>query len=461
MLVCDVNAHEASHSDTDQVSGLRCAPCGAPVPLADADTVQCPHCGATVAIPEAHRALRAAEREYNQHRDAAHALLARLGKAPSWFVRFLVYMNGLTVVALVTLGTLLSALLYIALMTLAVRVSLAVFHVDLDDVVLHRFDPNALAVLGQFACLLAFLGSLIVAGAYVRTRGKGLREVQAELSAKPPERPKGPSRCRACGAPLSSNPNDLAVTCPYCRSDNLLKIPERWTRDVINRGQRLVSAVEDAALSFQEEERAIRRSLIVRLTLVLGAAASILVVLFGLTGGAEREFTTETPYHRIQGDLFTFDWNASVASPGLTLDHEDARGCLGGRCFVSLRRGSCPERDKYNQFVVPAGACDAQACMVHWYVALRRGDTIEFAAHDVPAQSFVTLQAHVRNAPFHRNAATWGRTLPGYFAWLSDGTRARLPPAPHDGWFQLLLGLGEGATGWVLPICARISRRER
>ena len=461
MLVGDVNAHEASHSDSDRVSVLRCTSCGAPVPLADADAVQCPHCDSMVAIPEAHRALRAAERKYNEHRDEAHALLARLGKPPSWIVRALVHVDGLIIIALVTLGTLLSGLLSIALSTLAARVSLALFHVDLDDVVLHRYDPTAVAVLGQFACLLAFLGSLFVAGAYARTRGKGLREVQAELSAKPPERPHGPSRCRACGAPLSSKPNDLAVTCPYCRSDNLLKIPERWTHDVIHRWQRLVSAVEDAALSFQEEERAIRRSLIVRLTLVLGASASILVVLFGLTDGAKPDFTTETPYRRIDGDFSTFDWNASVASPALTLDHEDARGCLGFRCFVSLRKRSCSEGDGYNQFVVPAGACDAEACTLHWYVPLRRGDTIEFTAHDLPAQSFVSLEAHVRNAPFHHNARAWGRTLPGYFAWLSDGTPARLPPAPHDGWFQLMLALGEGVTGRVLPICATVTRRER
>ncbi len=76
----------------------------------------------------------------------------------------------------------------------AARLSLAWFHVHLEDVVLYRYDQSALFMIGQFAFLLASLGSLIVLGAYTRRRGAGLRELQAGLSAKPPAREGGRRR---------------------------------------------------------------------------------------------------------------------------------------------------------------------------------------------------------------------------------------------------------------------------
>ncbi len=438
-----------------EVTVLKCPSCGAPVPLGEGESVPCVYCRALVEVPEEHRALRAAEREHNLHRSAAHDLARRLSKPPSAVVRFLTDVHGGTVIWLVSLGTIVSGLVCAAAFLLASRLSRAWFHVDIDDVVLYRYDPNALFVIGQYAFLLASLGSLVVWGAYARRRGAGLRELQAGLSAGLPARPGGPATCRECGAPLSAKANDVTVTCPYCTTDNLLHIPETWIGAARARTRKLAGAVEAAAYAFQDEVRSIRRSLAVRLAVVLVISSTILFLFIGMTDGAKLEGSTVTAYHRL--GQYSFDWQKAVASPWLTLDQGDAKGCRGFSCELPLRKTPCSERGKTNPFVMPAGACDAEACMVHWYVALRHGDVVEVTANGLPPKAFVALDSHRRDAPFHANAAGWGTTVVGQFGWLTDGNSARLT-APHDGWFQVNLGTDSTVVGAPLDLCARLER---
>jgi DNA-directed RNA polymerase subunit RPC12/RpoP len=440
-----------------EVSVLGCASCGAPVPFGDENTLVCAYCGASVAVPEEHQALREAEQQYNQHRTDAQALLRKLGKTPSVLVRFLTNASGVTVIWLVPLATIVSGVLCAVFFAFVAKLWLTLFRVHLDDVVLYRYDPNALFVIGQFAFLFASLGALAVLGAYTRRRGAGLRELQAGLSARPPIRAGGPATCRSCGAPLAAKPEDLAVTCTYCRADNLLKIREIWIGSARDRVKKLARAVEEAAYAFQDEERAIRRSLIVRLVVVGVISSTSLFLFVGVTDAASLEYSTTTVYHRTSGDFYRFDWQESVKAPSLVLDHGDTKGCNGSSCFVSLKERPCAER-KPSALVVPRGACSEEVCMMHWYVALRRGDTLELTASELPPQTFVQLKSHTRGAPFHEDPVAWGPQVPEGFAWLSEGQPARLPAAPHDGWFQLVLGLGSAIPGSPLPFCARLDR---
>ncbi len=427
------------------------------MPFGDGDTLVCTYCDAQLAVPEEHRELRAAEQQYNLHRTEAHELLRKLGTPPSWLVRFLTNANGVTVIWLVALGSLVSGVLCAAAFALIAQLSLVWFHVHIDDVVLYRYDPSALFVIGQFAFLLAGLGSLVVLGAYTRRRGAGLRELQAGLSARPPSRAGGPAECRGCGAPLLARPQDNAVTCPYCRADNLVRIPESWIGAARARARKLAGAVEQAVYAFQDEERSIRRSLVVRLVVVGVISSTWLFLFVGVTDAARLEYSTPTVYHRTSGDFYRFDWQEAVKSPSLVLDHGDTKGCDGFSCFVSLRELPCAER-KPSALVVPNGACGEEACMMHWYVALRRGDTLELTATELSAQTFVQLKSHDRGAPFHEDPVAWGTQVPDGFAWLREGHPARLPSAPHDGWFQLVLGLGAAIPGSPLPFCARLER---
>jgi hypothetical protein len=431
------------------------------VPFGDLDVVQCVYCAASVAVPEEHRALRRAEREYNEHRTEAQKLFKRLGKPPSALVRFLTDAHGGTVIGLVTVGTFISAAMCAAAFSLAARVSLAWFHVHLDDVVLYRYDANALFMIGQFAFLLASLGSLVVLGAYTRRRGAGLRELQAGLSAKPPARAGGPATCRQCGAPLQAAAGDLAVTCSYCRSDNLLEIPKAWIGAARAHGKKLAGAIEEAVYAYREEERDIRRSLVYRLVVVSILSSGSLFLLVGVTNAAELERVTVTPYQRLEGILYRFDWKESVKSPSLTLDHGEIKGCRGISCAPTLSEVPCAERRQQSVLVVPKGACDADVCSMHFYVALRRGDTLEISASGLPPKSFVSLESHVSGKPFHDDPAGWGEQVPGGFAWLADGELARLAAAPHDGWFQLFLGISQPVPGTPVEFCARLERPSR
>jgi predicted RNA-binding Zn-ribbon protein involved in translation (DUF1610 family) len=439
---------------------LACPACGGAVPLGAADTVSCPYCRAEVPVPPAHRALRASEAEYTARRSEARALFRRLGKPPSWPVRALVSVG--TRIGGGTLMWLLPAvfLFHVAACWAAFaglhRVALRVFHVHLEDVVLYRYDAGALSLIGEFAGLVGSFATLIVVSAYARRRGAGLRELQAGLSARPPAKPGGPACCRSCGAPLSVAANAVAATCPYCRADNLVRIPGRWIGGARRGAQRLAASVETAARAFEEESRALRRSLAIRVAVVGFSSTALMVLIFGATNGAELGSGAETPYQgQNNGAPFRYDWRDSVVAPVLQLDKADARG---GRFFdytPLLGERGCGADAR--PLVLPAGACDAGACTLHWYVALRFGDAIETSSDAFPAESFVTLRSHVRGAPFDHDARAWGETIPDRFGWLDGGKPVRLG-APHDGWFELLLGTKGTTPGTAYPLCMRLLR---
>ena len=66
------------------------------------------------------------------------------------------------VIWLVSLGAVVSGFLFAGALLLAGRLSLAWFRVHLEDVVLYRYDPSALFMIGQLAFLLSGLGTLVV-----------------------------------------------------------------------------------------------------------------------------------------------------------------------------------------------------------------------------------------------------------------------------------------------------------
>jgi hypothetical protein len=250
----------------------------------------------------------------------------------------------------------------------------------------------------------------------------------------------------------------VAVTCPYCRADNLLAIPERWIGAARTHARKLVGAVEEAARAFEEEGRLIRRSLARRLAVVAALSSIAAFFFLGVTDFASLDSSTETVYQRAGRGLARFDWGEAVAAPALVLDEGDASGCAGLGCAPLLSERPCDERRWPRPLVIPAGACDAEACTMHWYVALRRGDVIEVKASGLSSSGFIALESHVRGAPFHSDPMAWGAEIPGRRASLVDGKPARLSAAPHDGWFVLVLGAGDAVPGTSLALCARLDR---
>ncbi len=118
--------------------------------------------------------------------------------------------------------------------------------------------------------------------------------------------------------------------------------------------------------AFREEERDIRRSMLYRLVVVSILSSGSLFLLIGVTNAAELERVTVTPYQRLEGILYRFDWKEAVKSPSLTLDHGEIKGCRGISCAPELREVPCAERRQQSVLVVPEGARDADVCSMHF-----------------------------------------------------------------------------------------------
>lgn len=181
---------------------LACHSCGSPLPPAPSETVTCPFCQATVAIPPELRAKLWAEREVAQSRRATAETIAKLLAQPgarranvvlalaatacvaTWLVVLLV--------ALVTGITSLGAFEWGWLLTSGMVFSAAVF-------------------------MLARL-ALVERGA--------LRLLATSFGARPGRDAQHGPECRACGGPLPKS-DTLVARCGYCDADNVLGLDLR------------------------------------------------------------------------------------------------------------------------------------------------------------------------------------------------------------------------------------------
>jgi hypothetical protein len=247
--------------------------------LSDGTEVPCPLCGAQVKLPEAHRALHAADvaRALADRELAAH--FARLARPPGpllrgWAIltRFLLGTTQrlatwlgwawLGVVGLLgRLGeefsrgfVLLSA--FAALILIATGVSavgsFTERHLGLD---IWSVFPTWL-VLGSIGGVVSSL--FIVPRplvSYLDAFKEAREQAQACLAARPPSLPGGPSLCRHCGAALSVMPGARGARCIYCSTDNLLVLDINMARQVSGSEQRRWRRVADAIA----EERRVRK----------------------------------------------------------------------------------------------------------------------------------------------------------------------------------------------------------
>lgn len=239
------------------------------MPLGDGDQAVCPYCKAEVPLPEAHRALRDADRADHAARDQAAALAARIGRPPWLLLRVLAW-NGFLVLAL-----LFAPFVIVGLLVAALDVMAALergLHMALSEVL---GPGRTWALIGAIDALL--VGAYLVLGAYGRRSATSRRALQALLAAGPPERPGGPASCRECGAPLTVSKDALAARCGYCHADNLVAVDAAWLRGA-KVDRRAVKRTIHEALSDESRERyRLRRSIIKR-----GAALLVgFALLFG------------------------------------------------------------------------------------------------------------------------------------------------------------------------------------
>lgn len=287
------------------VKPLACPACNGAVPLVDAAETKCPYCSARVAIPEEHRALRAALQSRAEQMALVEAEYRRIGKPPGALLRLAAGAAEGSLKVIVAIATGFLALwaallgfvwdllkdideLWILLVVLvlpfvalyfvllgaahALRALAPVLGVDVID----RYGLAGGFVL--LAILVWLLFPVTIATRDYLDAWAGVRRrMQTCLAAKPPKIPGGPAGCRRCGAALEVPPHALGVRCAYCNADNLVALPPRWVANAARASSQLHMQVSSAIA----EERAVRSKARRTAVAVLGWSLLLLPVSAG------------------------------------------------------------------------------------------------------------------------------------------------------------------------------------
>lgn len=395
------------------------------MPLGEGDAPACPYCHEAVPLPPAYRALRDAERGEAEGRALAASLYRRIGAPPSWWQRacarafkwwYLVYVYPV---------------LFIALLFPAEAMTLRAngwLHANLEDV----YGSPVVEYMGLYvvATGIVVLGAL--AGIYGRRTGISTRGLQAALAARPPERAGGPASCRVCGAPLAVGPNDDGVRCPFCRTDNLVRVDPAWIQGVAADASALGKSIEAVLPIFERNRRNVRRAL-VGYGLGLGAAAWLFG--YGMYGSAKSWEPKDT-------SLESLDWRRHVAAPER----------------VVVERAKVPTRwsyqEKLNLFRVGhAGVlftekpeCDERGCELVLLAALRRGERLTLTNEGSRVVGAARVGHHLLG----------GTRASDYSASVSDVpfdlTHPLAVDADWDAWYRIDLNFAGATPGDMLAV---------
>ena len=187
-----------------QAAIIHCTRCQAVVQPADADRVDCAHCGQGVAVPHELRLRLRDAHQIARGRSAVEKLVHSLIRQPG-AVRTNVYV-----------------FICAAVMFMAWPVALALLTlVDHYDFI----SPQTMT-----ACFVSPLGFIL--GLFFILRGltarrAALRLLTLHYGAFPPDGEGEPHTCRSCGAPLHEEPDRILIRCAYCDADNILALDLR------------------------------------------------------------------------------------------------------------------------------------------------------------------------------------------------------------------------------------------
>ncbi len=405
---------------------LLCPTCRAPVAISAGATTRCAHCGAEVAIPDAHRqALELAQQQVK-----ADALTQRafrvLGRPPVLPMRAFSFITaGVTVFLCCFYIQFLSRIEgWIA--------GLVESHAQLQPY--DWYTPRQLWMVRWGALgVLCLLG--VILGALGRRRAVTRAALKAALHARPPARAGGPALCREGGAPLTVPSEAWGVRCAYCSADNLTAIPQEWLATARQRVKSIAKEAREALRQQRNVDDHFRRDLL--------RSAGLILAAFALAEG----------WMAYRGRHETLDPDADLpaaleATPRRMIGREINRpgqppppgripldGCSGA--------GYRLPRDNY--------LCEGHTCRVGWFVALRHGERLALAPR-VPGTA--TLTVHDRDTLFRPEyRSRWGRDA-GSASF--DGNHLATLSAPLTAWYRLELTvtLDDPASG--LPLCGSV-----
>jgi hypothetical protein len=322
-----------------------------------ADDATCLYCSVTFPIPFEHRALRDAERRTAEERAEAHAVYETLGRPPGVIAR--------------VWGSIAVGCIWLVVWPLAFVVDGLLIAKGLEtlsrsmNATLYEVVPNSVIWTGIGVVLYATLAVPLAFGVYGNRRTNGRRRLQAALAALPPDRKGGPSRCRACGAPLDIGPGDLGLACIYCGADNLVRMPEAWVAGLRGKAERLDRHIESIGREDREMRQRERRSL--RRQLAWPLVVIPIMAVFG----------------------FAFDNDTETYPPNYRT------AIAGARQMIPAAQHTTGNYDRY---IPPAITLDGSMfrmafdkseqhegySMRSYYVPLRAGETLELVAGDFP-----------------------------------------------------------------------------
>ena len=186
-----------------RLAPLLCGNCNAPLEVVDAPSLICRFCGVDNVMPPVYREeLRLARDLDSATRNAAEQWmrLAQI-KVPRWWL----ICAAVAPFVLMTVG--LAILLTASLLRVVSGPALPAL---LPYVWLPLIPVQLLA--GNIA-----MKNILVSGA---------TNVGAAFAASPPSTPGEPPSCRQCGAPLSTQPDDVLVRCVFCGAESIVRLDE-------------------------------------------------------------------------------------------------------------------------------------------------------------------------------------------------------------------------------------------
>ncbi len=224
---------------------IRCAGCGAPLPLREEPQLVCSHCGATTAVPRPYLEAVALQRQARAARAAIEPKARALAHGSQ---------RGWQVAAGATLA-------------LGPPVGTAVGELALS------WETSTTYALVVMPAILPGLALW----AWAATARRLHDEFRRGVAARPAPSAGAPPGCRECGAPLAMGepgaPSRLSATCGYCGTESLLvDLP---TEELRAHRRRAVRSLVEATTSLSHRRRSLALA-------VMGGALALALVSLAL-----------------------------------------------------------------------------------------------------------------------------------------------------------------------------------
>ena len=213
-----------SESKSIRLKPLVCKNCKGLFPLSHKEWVECPYCGEKNHIPRSYIDAIAARKLLTRHKSKIHEIRDAVGRMPSTFEYVITKFSDYLVFFIffwvfIFTQHILNMILFYPL-ALYYKNSLGLNFFDYASPALLAFTK-----MGVLYILLAIPFAWIYK---LKRKIAVLGPLQMSLAAGPPKIPGGPATCNNCGGALEITSSSHLVTCPYCETENLVNLPDKW-----------------------------------------------------------------------------------------------------------------------------------------------------------------------------------------------------------------------------------------